>query len=524
VATGLVLLVLNVPRTRGPQTQSRLLGLSRPSLSIGVLPVRAASARGELDWVAQGLANQLPAALTAVAGLDVRPSESFTPLIGQLDSVALARGINYFVRAAVTRGARDTVVVTLELIEEGVRLARAGDVRAPLDSQATVDRLTSQIVETLRPMLGGRIRERQLEAGTTSAVALQQRYRADHHRAVLRERLARGDINGAEAALDLAEASLVASEQADPTWLAPRVGRAALSGTRTLLVLFRPGPTDHGAIRRVYDQGIAVLDSALALNPDDPAALAMRGRLRWERVLLGEEYPLGATAMIDAAEKDLRAALSGDTTLAHAAADLSQLLFEARGRYDEAAQLAERAYRLDAYMEKTSEILDRLALSRLETGDDAEALRWCAEGLRRFPENPAHRGCFLEVLAWGAKAGSPDSARMHYDAIEQRLGARNVGAFAHYLVDVAAVLARDPAPGSADSARRILARAKAAVPADAHAALRDELLVLEAAVRYRLGDRGRADSLFAEFRARDSLKAEHLAGRRMLRDYVSRRR
>ncbi len=524
VAAGLVWAVLTMLPPSGPRRASQLSILSHPSLSIGVLPVRAASARGELEWVAQGLANQLPAALTTVAGLDVRPPESFTPLTGPLDSVALERGINFFVRAALTRGRLDTVVVTVELIEEGIRLARAGDVRAPLDSQSTVDNLTSQIVETLRPMLGGRVRERQLEAGTTSPVALQQRYRADHHRAELRARITGGDTSGAIAALNLAEASLIASERADSAWLAPRVARAALTGARALLVLFRPGPTDHGAIRRIYDRGIAILDSALMLHPRDPATLAMRGRLRWERVVIGEAYPLSATAMTSAAEADLRSALAADTTLAQAAADLSQLLFEARGRYDEAARLAEQAYRLDAYMEKTSEILDRLALSKLETGDDSAALRWCAEGLRRFPQNPAHRGCFLDVLAWGTRASSPDSALAHYKEIEQRLGTRNVSAFAHYLVDVAAVLARDSAPGSADSARRVLARAKAAVPSTAHPGLRDELLALEAAVLYRLGDRGRADSLFAEFRLRDSLRAERLAERRMLRGYVDRRR
>jgi hypothetical protein len=53
-----------------------------------------------------------------------------------------------------------------------------------------------------------------------------------------------------------------------------------------------------------------------------------------------------------------------------------------------------------------------------------------------------------------------------------------------------------------------------------NAELRDELLAFEAAAHYRLGDRARADSLFAEYRGRDSLKARARAQRRMLRSYV----
>jgi len=524
VVAALALVVLSFVRARDTRGSAQLLELSRPPLSIGVLPVSASAARGELDWVGRGLASQLPAALTAVEGLDIRPSETITASLGQgwpLDSVALVRGIDYFVRAALTRGRRDTVIVTLELIEHGVRSVRAGDVRAPLDSQSTVEHLTTRVVERLRPMLGARVRERQLEAGSMNAVALQHRRRADHHRLEARASIARGDVDGAAAALDSAQASLVASERYDPAWVAPRVARAALSGTRALLILFQPGPTDFAAVRRAYDRGIAVLDSVIERRAADPTALAMRGRLRWERVLIGEEYPLAAAAVIDAAEADLEAALSGDSTLAQAAADLSQLLFEGRGRFADAAAFAERAYRLDAYMEATSQILDRLALSKLEMGDEGSARTWCAEAVRRFPENPAHHGCFLDVMAWGSGPASGDSAWAYYRGVERHAGARNVSARAHYLAAVAAVLAREGKPGAADSARHVLARAKAAVATEGvHTALRDELLAFEAAALYRLGDRARADFLFAEYRVRDSLKARGLARRRILSPYV----
>jgi serine/threonine-protein kinase len=522
VASVLALVLLNASREGTPPNP--LLALSHPPLSISVLPTSAASARGELDWVAQGLASQLPAGLTDVYGLDVRPSETITPLLSQgwtLDSVALVRGIDYFVRAGLARGLRDTVVVTLELIEHGIRSVRAGDVRMALDSLAPLGTLAAEVVEALRPMLGARVRERQLEAGSSSPVALRHRWRAEHHRVEARASIGVGDAAAAAAALDSAEASLTASERADSAWLAPRIARASLSATRALLILFQPGPTDFGAIRQTFDRGIAILDSALLLERGNPLALAMRGRLRLQRVVIGEEHPLAAQALTEAAAADLESALAADSTLARAAADLSQLLFEARGRFEDAARLAERAYRLDAYMEETSTILDRLALSRLEVGDEESARRWCAEGVRRFPANPAHHGCFLDVMAWGAGRVNPDSAWAYYHAVERRAGDRNVSARVHYLAAVAAVLARSGTPAHSDSARRVLARARAlAMQQPVNAELRDELLAFEAAAHYRLGDRARADSLFAEYRGRDSLKARARAQRRMLRSYV----
>ena len=172
-------------------------------------------------------------------------------------------------------------------------------------------------------------------------------------------------------------------------------------------------------------------------------------------------------------------------------------------------------------MEESNQIINRLALGNLELNRDAEAARWCREGIRRFPTNPAHSACVLEVMAWGSAPANADSAWGFYHELERLTAASNPGVRAFYAAEVAAVLARSRGVPR-DSARAVLARARTEVAANpgASQASSESLLPLEAAVLYRLGDSARADQLFNELRERDPRKASLLAQRRMLRDYV----
>jgi tetratricopeptide (TPR) repeat protein len=303
----------------------------------------------------------------------------------------------------------DSVEASLEIIEGGVRSVRAGIVSSPATVPDAVQLLGRNVAERLRPMLGSRWRERQLEAGTSSQLALQHRRRADQYRLMARERAGQGDAGGAAEALDSAETLLLESQRLDPKWMAPRLARASLVSLR-VIPFTRSG--DTAAIRRTFDASIALVDSVLSRNPRDAAALAQRGRLRWRKM----NYPGGRwdSATVDSARRDLEAALAADSTLARAAADLSQLLFDTQLSFAGAAAAAERAYRVDAFLEDASFIINRLAQSRLELGMEAEAWKWCTEGVRRDPNNPAHYGCFLEVMAWGSGVANPDSAWKYY--------------------------------------------------------------------------------------------------------------
>jgi hypothetical protein len=318
-------------------------------------------------------------------------------------------------------------------------------------------------------------------------------------------------------------ALLVRSQRLDPEWPAPSLARASLAPLRVLW-LVRPGDVDYAAIRRVFSASIALVDTVLARHPGDAVALAERGRLRLRSVVMGHARLQDAAPLADSARRDLEAALAADSTLVRAAADLSELL-HAQERFSEGALYAERAYRMDAFLEDASAIIYRLAMSHLEMENDAAALQWCGEGVRRFPENPSHYGCALEVMAWGNGLANADSAWKYFRALASRIGPWNVSARATYQAAVAGILARS-AGVPADSARAVLARAGAELDAapGSSVALRDAAAALEAAVLYRLGDRGAADRLFSQVRQRDSVLATRLALRRPLRNYVGRPR
>ena len=497
---------------------------SSPSpVVIGILPVKAASHDKDLDWLASGLERQLPIELTPVPGLAVRPTETIAAALAtnwSLDSIALVRQVDYFVRASLSEGNSDSALVTLELIEGGIRSVRVGSLRVPLrGTTATVEVVGRRLAEDLRPMLGSRVREREAESRSADVVATELRRRAWQQRLLVRQHLVAQDPAAAERALDSATVLLIATQRRDPGWREPRLERASLSGSRALLALQRtggPGLADAGN----FDSGIAILDSLLRRTPRDPVVLALRGRLRMQRAMFSLQDSVEKRNATDAARHDLETAFELDTTITAAAADLSQILFNDT-RYQDAAALAERAYRLDSYMEESSQIMNRLALSNLEIGRDSSAAAWCAAGRRRFPNNPAHWACVLEVMAWGAGRVDPDSAWTAHRQARRLTSQRNISALAGYDFTIAGALARTPRL-PADSVRAVLGRARAAFEAsnDATRTLRNELMAREAAVRYRLRDSTTADSLMDQLRRADPRRADRLARTRMLRAFV----
>ena len=490
---------------------------------IGILPVKAASHGTNLDWLATGLERQLPIELTPVVGLAVRPTETIAAALAtnwSLDSIALVRKVDYFVRASLSEGNSDSALVTLELIEGGIRSVRVGSLRVPLrGTTATVEVIGRRLAEDIRPLLGSRVREREAENRSADLAATELRRRAWQQRLLVRQHLVAQNAGAAERALDSATVLLIEAQRRDPGWREPRLERASLSGTRALLALQRTGGPGLTVVGN-FDGGIGIVDSLLRRTPRDPVALAARGRLLMQRAMFSLEDSVEKQTATVAARNDLETAFDLDTTITAAAADLSQILFN-EARYEDAAALAERAYRLDSYMEESSQIMNRLALSSLELERDSAAAAWCAAGRRRFPNNPAHWACVLEVMAWGAGRVDPDSAWTAHGEARRLTGQRNVSALAIYDFAIAGALARSPGV-SVDSARAVLARARAAFEAsnDTRRTVRNDLLAREAAVRYRLADSATADSLMDQLRRADPRQADRLARRRMLRAFV----
>jgi tetratricopeptide (TPR) repeat protein len=366
-------------------------------------------------------------------------------------------------------------------------------------------------------MVGVHVRERQLGGGTSDSLAIRLRYRAQRQRVLAFQRLhpEHFDLGAATDHLDRADSLLAESQRRDPRWDVPLLERAAQSEPRAALVLSADG-ADAAGVERAFDEGIAHVDDLLKRNPDHAAALAWRGRLRWQRIGFGRAY---TDASVDSAVRDLETALQRDPSLAWAAATLSEIHYTARGDFLEALDWARLAYRHDTYAENLTHTLGRMALSHFELMQEDSATHWCREGLRRDPGNPAPRGCLLEVMAWGTGPALPDAAWIHYDAILDRAAMGNLSELrSYYGMVVAGVIAR---AGLRDSARAVLARARAGMDPRAEAALlAPELLGLEAAVLFRLDEPESARRRLEEYARRSPRMAELAMARRLLREYV----
>jgi serine/threonine-protein kinase len=138
---------------------------------------------------------------------------------------------------------------------------------------------------------------------------------------------------------------------------------------------------------------------------------------------------------------------------------LSHLYYYKRDDKVGAKLAAQRAYEEDAYYSAADGILWRLFATSYDLGQFADAVHWCAEGERRFPES--HR--FVECELWDMTTPSvrPDVSRAWRLLDRLRaLAPKRDSVYEDHLgrMLVAATLAR---AGAADSARRLMLAARA---------------------------------------------------------------
>jgi serine/threonine-protein kinase len=161
---------------------------------------------------------------------------------------------------------------------------------------------------------------------------------------------------------------------------------------------------------------------------------------------------------------------------------------------------ARRAYEADAYLTSAPAVLYRLFVTSYDMEQFVDASHWCDAGRARFPANASFARCQLVLLSTKAKAPDVAEAWRLVDAVERLAPpARREVAGRWGRIFAAAVLARaagvERRPELADSARRVLARARAGADVDP----RGELLGFEAFVRTMLGDRDEAVALLQRY-------------------------
>jgi hypothetical protein len=164
---------------------------------------------------------------------------------------------------------------------------------------------------------------------------------------------------------------------------------------------------------------------------------------------------------------------------------------------------ARRALEADAYLAAADEVLWRLFATSYDVGNRDGAVKWCAEGRRRFPTTARFSLCRLYIgLMKDQKPDVADAWRAVGEVVANTPAPRRA------LVErQARMLAAAPLvySGQPDSARHILAAARADRTLDPDGAL----IVAEALIRVRLGERAEAVRLLKGYWAEHP---QHRAG------------
>jgi serine/threonine-protein kinase len=460
VGAGLVLLAAGMLAWRARTTVAPLVrDPAADPRRVAVLYFTDRSPERRLTALADGLTEELIGALASVQDLDVVSRNGVEPWRlreAPRDSVARALRVGTLVVGEVEPAPGDSVRVTVRLVDrDGTEIDRRALAAAAGEPLALRDTLTGRVADVLRARLGEEVRVQSQRAGTRSADAWVLLQRAEAVRKGAEATAAAGDT--VAAALRFAEADSLAraAEAADERWTTPVVFQASLAYRRSRLAV-----TDPLAAGRHIERGLALAGRALARDSLDADALELRGNLRYWRWLLRlDADPTAADITLAEARADLERSVRLDPLQAGAWGSLSHLYYQAAEMTD-VLLAARRAYEADAWLENAATIVDRLFSAAYDLDQPAEAARWCAEGVRRFPADARFTTCRLYLMTMRGRAPDPAEAwRLAGSAVlrnDPQTGSPEYLERQARMI-TAAVLGR---AGLRDSARRVIAGAR----------------------------------------------------------------
>jgi len=423
----------------------------------------------KLTAVADGLTQALITGLGQVQGLSVISQNGVEPFRDpniRGDSIGRALNAGTIVVGQIEPDG-DKVRLNLKLVDgnSGEEFGQRTSLEAKSNDLLVLrDSVPDRAVQLIRKVIGGELQLRSQRQGTKVLAAWSLLQRAAQLHKEGEAAAETGDSLTLARTFATADSLLAVAEPLDPKWPDPIVLRALLAYRRSRLV------NDEPSLARPWiTTGLGHIERALAVQPDNPDALELRGNLRYYSFLLelGAD-PTRQRQLIASAESDFVRATNLNPAQAGAWASLSHLYSRktTAGNSSNAIDVidaANRALAADAFLGNADLILYRLFSSLYDISSFSKAEQRCGEGMRRFPTNPRFTECRLYLLS--IKGAKPDPAlawRLADTLVTltpedgrpfQRLQANLL---------VAAALARASIAGNspqlADSARHLVAR------------------------------------------------------------------
>ncbi|HEX8318457.1 BTAD domain-containing putative transcriptional regulator [Longimicrobium sp.] len=491
LAAGLLLALLT---RRSEPAQALAADDSSDPRRIAVLYFDDHSPGEELRYLASGLTESLIHELSQVEALEVISRNGVKPYrdrAAPFDSLVDALRVGSVVEGSLQRSG-DSVFVTVQLIDAATEAhLESRVIGRPMGDVMALQRAVSQeVAASLRRRLGRQVRLRQDRAETESADALALVLQAEQVRDDVRSLDTRRHPVDAGSWLRLlarADSLLAGAEAADPRWARPRLLRGWVAMDRAA----RAGSERAALVALALQRAGQVL----ARDPGDARALELRGfAVFWSAVQ--SEGAAADTSRLEGAERDLRAAVAAEPSLATGWSRLSQVL-RYRGRLAEGDLAARRALEEDAWLDGAADVLHRLYSSGVMLEDYRGAGEWCDRGRSQFPDDWRFTECRLTLMREDRSRPADPALAWHLVEVMERVdpparaAAEGRGYSSIYRRVVAAsVSAR---AGDAQRARAELARARRDAGTDED--LRLSLAYDEAYVRLMLGERAQARRL-----------------------------
>jgi serine/threonine-protein kinase len=385
-------------------------GLDRHS--VAVLYFEDLSRDKSLGFLADGLTEALISSLGQVQGLSVISKGGVQTYRGTAlptDSVARVLRTGTVISGTIEPEGSDRLRVNVRLIDgnSGADFQRAALTEPAQDFLAVRDSLAQEVARLIRERLGEEIRLREQRANTRNVEAWALVQRAEQLRKSGDAAMGQNDTTAMNRDFGIADSLLATAEKADDKWPDPIVARALVSYRRSRF----PG-LDPLAAKQWITQGMAHAGRALAMDPDNPDALELRGNLQYWSWLLGlEPDNAKAKALLLSAKADLEKATEKNPAQAGAWASLSHLYYQTENNSLVDVNLAARnALNADAFLSNANVIINRLFLSSWDLGQFPDADRWCQELNRRFAASMDAVLCELFLQTTRARP-TPDVAR-----------------------------------------------------------------------------------------------------------------